>query len=233
MVKQENKTTKNVANENVKVNNQENETSAKVEEPVKEESKKVDAKAAIKSITKVAKLIRAERIGINATIRLLIESVENGNEDARNVICALLDIPTDLVHSVTVEHIRNAVNDYYPYIGVIGERRINVKIKSVYYTTAHDTQGKDIEKAVHMVTTGYYAIQANDYLQILTSAAKARAKGIKQKQLDSEAVYKSKDFAEVDKNVTVTELIAAANNREYKHDGVTVWRKHSLFGYYI
>ena len=239
MAKEEVKTTIVANVNNSEVNNSEvknsevanSEVKSENVEAQKDQSKKVSAKVAIKSIGKVAKLIRSERIGVNATIRLLLESVESGDNDAINVLCALCDVPTDMVHSITVENIRRAVNDYYPYVGVYGDRKINVKIKSVYYTTAQDNKGKEIQDARAFVKTGYYAVEASDYLMILITAAKARAKGTKQKVVASENVYKDRPLILTDSDITVSEILKA--KRGYNADGCTIWHKHNLFGYYV
>lgn len=229
MAKNNEKST-NVAIES-EVNNNVVNNAEKVDAP-KDQSTKVSAKVAIKSIGKVAKLIRSERIGVNATIRLLLESAHDGDEDAINTMCALCDVPTDMAFSLTVDDVRKAVNDYYPYVRVTESgRKINVRAKSVYYSTA-STEEEMIEDARKRVTKGYYAVDVIDYLTALTVAAKARAKGIKQRSVNDSRVYDDEKFANAN-DVPTIDILAAQKSHTFEWYRANVWKKHKMFGYYL
>lgn len=228
------KTTKNVANEVKTANTPAMEqVKNRVTETSKEESMKVTAKVAIKSTNAVSQLIRTERIGVNATIRLLLEAVNNGNEDAVNTLCALCDVPLDMAHIITLEHIRNAVNEYFPLYMEDNGRRINVKQKTVYYTIPQETANMDVTEATKVVRVGYILQPVTDYLQALTSAAKARAKGIKQRQAYKDAVYTDAALSTKDKDVKANAIADARNNKVYDPDKVNVWKNSKHIGYCI
>ena len=242
MAKNSEKTTKNVANEvnevknapatQEEVKNQAKEEPTKVEETKNEEPAKVTAKVAIKAIANVAKLVKSERIGVNATVRLLIEAAANDNEDAVNTLCALCDVPTHLANAITVDDVRKAVNDFYPFVAVNESgRKINVKAKGVYYTTPA-TEEETEEQAKARVVKGYYSVEVTDYLTALTAAAKARAKGIKQRSVNEARVYEDNKFATVT-DVATVDVMAAKASHTFDWSKVNVWRKHPAFGYYI
>lgn len=192
---------------------------------------KVTAKAAIKSISKVAAFVRTERKGANATIRILMEAAQNGDADAINTLCALCDVPADMAHAITLEDVRHAVNTYYPYVAMTEDgRKINVRAKSVYYTTASDNDETQ-EDAQKRVTKGYYVVELTDYLAALTSAAKARAKGQQQIVVDAAKVYDDNKLTTL-ADVTV-EDVNDAKTRGFDAANVNVWRHSNLFGYYI
>lgn len=227
--------TTNVANNEVKnnnvVNNNEVNNAEKVESP-KEESKKVSAKVAVKSTNTISRFIKSERIGVNATIRILLDAAKDGNEDAINTMCALCDVPTDMAFAITVDDVRKAVNEYYPYVRVTESgRKINVRAKSVYYSTA-STEEEIIEDARKRVTKGYYAVDVVDYLTAITSATKARAKGISQKSVNEMRVYDDDKFANVTDMPTI-DILAAQKSHTFEWYSVNVWRKNNMFGYYI
>ena len=224
------KTTKNVASEVNEVKN-----APATQEEVKNnatETVKVSTKVAIKSISRVAAFVRSERKGANATIRILMEAAQNGDADAVNTLCALCDVPTDMIHAITLDNVRQAVNAYYPYITVTDDgRKINVRAKSVHYTTAaSDEETQDDAKK--RITKGYYAEEVTDYLTALTSAAKARAKGQKQIVVDAAKVYDDNKMTIVT-GVTVEEIKQAIDRKIFSFANVNVWRKNSIFGYYI
>lgn len=197
-----------------------------------EATNKVTAKVAIKSISKVAAFVRAERKGANATIRILIEAAQNGDIDAINTLCALCDVPTDMLHAVTLENVRQAVNTYYPFVTINDDgRRINVKAKSVHYTTASsETETQDDAKK--RIIKGYYTDEVTDYLTALTCAARARAKGQKQVVVDSTKVYKDNKMTSVT-GVSVEDIRQAIERKIFSFANVNVWRKNNIFGYYI
>ena len=210
--------------------NVQNTTNVQVENTT--EQTKVTAKAAIKSISKVAAYVRAERKGVNATIRILIEAANNGDVDAINTLCALCDVPTDMIHAVTLDVVRAAVNAYYPFVVVTDDgRKINVKARSVHYTTAAaDEETQDDAKK--RVQKGYYAEEVTDYLVALTSAARARAKEQKQVVVDATCVYEDNKMAS-QTGVTVEDIKQAIERKIFSFANVNVWRKNNMFGYYI
>lgn len=196
------------------------------------EQTKVSTKVAIKSISKVAAFVRTERKGANATIRILLEAASNGDIDAINTLCALCDIPTDALHAVTLEDVRSAVNNHYPYIIVTDDgRKINVRPKSVHYTTA-SAEEETQEQAKQRVTKGYYADEVTDYLVTLTTAAKARAKGQKQVIIDAAKVYEDNKLTSAT-GVSVEDIRQAIDRKIFSFSNVNVWRKNNIFGYYI
>ena len=199
---------------------------------VQTEQTKVSTKVAIKSISKVAAFVRTERKGANATIRILMEAAASGDLDAINTLCALCDVPTDMIHAITLDNVRAAVNDYYPYVAVIDNgRKINVKAKSVHYTTAA-TEIETQEDAKKRVTKGFYADEVTDYLTALTSAAKARAKGQKQIVVDATKVYEDNKMTSA-AGVTVEDIRQAIERKIFSYANVNVWHKNNIFGYYI
>lgn len=196
------------------------------------EQTKVTAKVAIKSISKVAAYVRTERKGANATIRILLEAANNGDVDAINTLCALCDVPTDALHAVTLEDVRNAVNAYYPFIVVTEDgRKINVRAKSVHYTTA-STETETQEQAKKRVVKGYFAEGVTDYLTALTCAARARAKGQKQIVVDAAVVYEDNKMTSKT-GVTVEDIKQAIDRKIFSFANVNVWHKNNIFGYYI
>ena len=224
-MKKTNKTNK-TENANVQVTNQATEQAT--------EQTKVSTKTAIKSISRVAAYVRAERRGANATIRILIEAANNGDLDAINTLCALCDLPTDMIHAITLDDVRAAVNAYYPFVIVTEEgRKINARAKSVHYTTAATTDDETQEDAKKRVVKGYYADEVTDYLVALTSAARARAKGQKQVIVDSTKVYEDNKMTTLASGVTVEEIKQAIERKIFSFANVNVWRKNSIFGYYI
>ena len=240
MAKNSEKTTKNVAmavNEvknapaTEEVKNQAKEESAK-EEPAKEEPAKVTAKVAIKAIANVAKYVKAERLGVNATVRLILEAANEGNEDAQNTLCALCDVPTHMANAITLDDVRKSVNDFYPFISVTESgRKINVKAKGVYYTTPA-TEEETEEQARARVVKGYYSVEVTDYLTALTAAAKARAKGIKQRSVNPARVYEDNKFATVT-DVETVDVLAAKAAHTFNWRKVNVWRNHAVLGFYM
>lgn len=196
------------------------------------EQTKVTAKAAIKSISKVAAFVRTERKGANATIRILMEAAQNGDADAINTLCALCDVPTDMAHAITLEDVRHAVNTYYPYVAVTEDgRKINVRPKSVHYSTAASEEETQ-DQARTRVTKGYYTDVVTDYLAALTSAARARTKGQQQIIVDAAKVYEDNKLTTLASGVTV-EDISDAKTRGFDAAKVNVWRYSNMFGYYI
>ena len=209
-----------------------NKTNTENTQVIAQVENKVTAKVAIKSISKVAAYVRSERKGVNATIRILIEAASSGDVDAINTLCALCDVPVDMIHAITLDNVRAAVNAYYPFVTVTEEgRKINVKAKSVHYTTA-STDEETQDNAKKRVVKGYFADEVTDYLVALTSAAKARAKGQKQIVVDSTKVYEDNKLTSAT-GVTVEDIKQAIERKIFSFANVNVWRKNNIFGYYI
>ena len=225
-----NKTNNETAN--VQVTNQATVQVDNAQVAASDEQTKVTAKAAIKSIAKIAAFVRTERKGANATIRILIDAAQNGDADAVNTLCALCDVPTDMAHAITLDDVRRAVNTYYPFVVVTDEgRKINVRAKSVHYTTAA-TEDETQEDAKKRVTKGYYAEEVTDYLTALTQAARARTKGQQQIVVDAAKVYEDNKLTTFASGVTVDD-INDAKTRGFDAAKVNVWRYSNMFGYYI
>ena len=195
------------------------------------ESKKVSAKVAVKSTNTISRFVKSERIGVNATIRILLDAAKDGNEDAINTMCALCDVPTDMAFTITVDDVRKAVNDWYPYVMEIDGRRVNVRAKGVYYSTA-SAETEDMTEARKRVVKGFFASEVTDYLSALTSATKARAKGAKQVVVDNSKVYDDNKFASAT-NIKVEALMDAHDRKTFLWSAVNIWHKNSLLGYYI
>lgn len=226
--------TTNVANNEVKNNVANNEVNNNEKaEAQKDQSKKVSAKLAVKATNTISRFIKSERIGVNATIRILLDAAKDGNEDAINTLCALCDVPTDMAFAITVDDVRKAVNDWYPYVIQLQEsgRKINVRAKSVYYSTASDEK-EDMIEARKRVVKGFFSVEVTDYLTALTAATKARVKGIKQVIVDNSVVYDDNKFAK-ETRVNVESIRDAHERKTFLWSAVNVWRKNSLLGYYI
>lgn len=196
------------------------------------EQTKVTAKVAIKSISRVAAYVRNERKGVNATIRILMEAAANGDIDAINTLCALCDIPVDMIHAITLDNVRQAVNAYYPFVILTDDgRKINVRAKSVHYTTAASDEETQ-EDARKRVSKGYYSAEVTDYLVALTCAARARAKGQQQIVVDAAKVYDDNKLTTL-ADVTVEDIRQAQDRKIFSYANVNVWHKNNIFGYYI
>ena len=196
------------------------------------ENDKVTTKEVLKSVCSVRAAIKEERRGANVTIRLIAERAASGDTDAVNILCALCDVPRSALFSLTVDTVRKSVNDFYPFIAVTESgRKINVKAKGVYYSTPA-TEEETEEQAKARVTKGYYTTEVTDYLTALTMAAKARAKGIKQRSVNPARVYEDNKFATVT-DVATVDLLEAKTAHTFNWSKVNVWRKHPAFGYYI
>ena len=222
----------NKTKKTVKANNESANVQTTQVTEVTTEQTKVTAKVAIKSISKVAAYVRTERKGANATIRILMEAANNGDVDAINTLCALCDVPADTIHAVTLDNVRAAVNDFYPFVAVMDNgRKINVRVKSVHYTTASSDEETQ-EDAKKRVVKGYFAEEVTDYLVALTSAAKARAKGQKQIVVDATKVYEDNKLTS-DAGISVEDIKQAIERKIFSFANVNVWHKNNIFGYYI
>ena len=88
-------------------------------------------------------------------------------------------------------------------------------------------------EAAQLVRKGYYTVPVDDYLQILIEAAKARAKGIQQRQLQENAIFTDSKLAFVDRDVTSEQIEAARDNDVYLHNCVNIWKFNGQIGFHI
>ena len=192
---------------------------------------KVSSKDVLKAAGSLRAAVKEERRGANCTIRLIAERAANGDASAVDVLCALCDVPRAALYSLNIDTIRAAVNAYYPFYIEADGRKVSVKPVGVWYSTA--ANGEAIEDAAKRVQRGYRAAVVVDYLDQLIKAAKSRAKGVQPRRVDAEAVYDDIALSEVAVGITAAEIDEAKARRAYSPNGVNVWRKHSLIGFYI
>lgn len=192
--------------------------------------KKVSAKDACQSAVALKSRIQAERRGANATIRLIGDAAANGDTNALNVLCALCDIPTNCLYLLTVEKVRAAVNEWYPYYVEDNNRKISVRARGVWYTDARDNEA--LEDAQKRVTRGYVVTPVDDYLEQLIAAAKCRAKGIKPRRVDAAAVHSDDKLSTATTGITAAEIDEAKQRRVYSPTAANVWKKDRN-GFYI
>lgn len=203
--------------------------------PVVKETESDKGKVSSKDVLKAAGSLRAavkeERRGANCTIRLIAERAASGDSAAVDVLCALCDVPRAALYSLNIDAIRAAVNAHYPYFVETEGRKVSVKPAGVWYTTAASDEA--IEAAAKRVQRGYMVVPVADYLDQLIKAAKSRAKGVKPRRVDAEAIYGNIELSEVAAGITASEIDEAKKRRAYSPNGVNVWHKHSLLGFYI
>ena len=202
------------------------------------ESDKVTSKEVLKAAGSLRAAVKEERRGANCTIRLIAERAASGDAAAVDVLCALCDVPRAALYSLNIDTIRAAVNAYYPYYIEVENRKVSVKPVGVWYSTELPQVGKvkvneSIEAASKRVQRGYIAVAVADYLDQLIKAAKCRAKGVTPRRVDTEAIYNDIALSEAAEGITATEIDEAKARRAYSPNGVNVWRKHSLIGFYI
>ena len=195
------------------------------------ESEKVTSKEVLKAAGSLRAAVKEERRGANCTIRLIAERAASGDAAAVNILCALCDVPRAALYSLNIETIRAAVNAWYPYFVETDGRKVSVKPVGVWYSTAASDEA--MEAAAKRVQRGYMVVPVADYLDQLIKAAKCRAKGVTPRRVDSEAVYSNIELSEVSEGITAKEIDDAKKRRAYSPNGVNVWRKHSLLGFYI
>ena len=147
-----------------------------------------------------------------------------------NILCALCDIPRAALFSLNVDKIRAAVNAYYPFFVEAEGRKVSVKPVGVWYSTKKD--GENIEAAMKRVQRGYVAAPVADYLDQLIKAAKCRAKGVKPRRVDAEAIYSNIELSEVAEGITAAEIDEAKKRRAYSPNAANVWKKDRN-GFYI
>lgn len=194
------------------------------------ETGKVSSKEVLKAAGSLRAAVKEERRGANCTIRLIAERAASGDAAAVNILCALCDVPRAALFSLNVDKVRAAVNAYYPYFVETDGRKVSVKPAGVWYTTANGNE--EIENAAKRVQRGYRAAVVVDYLEQLIKAAKCRAKGVKPRRVDAEAVYNNIELSEAAEGITCKDIDEAKARRAYSPNGVNVWRKDRN-GFYI
>lgn len=205
------------------------------------ESGKVSSKDVLKAAGSLRAAVKEERRGANCTIRLIAERAASGDAAAVDVLCALCDVPRNMLYSLNIDKVRAAVNDWYPYFTIIDEggqynckvikqRRVSVKPAGVWYSTNNGDETQ--EAAAKRVQRGYRATAVVDYLDQLIKAAKSRAKGVTPRRVDADAIYSNIELSEVAVGITATEVDEAKARRAYSSNAVNVWKKDRN-GFYI
>lgn len=201
------------------------------------ESGKVSSKEVLKAAGSLRAAVKEERRGANCTIRLIAERAAAGDAAAVDVLCALCDVPRAALFTLNVDKVRAAVNAYFPYYTDVESRRVSVKPVGVWYSTELPQVGKvkvsePIEDAAKRVQRGYMAAAVVDYLDQLILAAKSRAKGVKPRRVDAEAVYSDNKLSTIAAGITAAEIGEAKQRRAYSAAAVNVWKKDRN-GFYI
>ena len=194
-------------------------------------SGKVSSKDVMKAAGNIRAAIKEERRGANVTIRLIAERAAAGDSDAVNILCALCDVPRTALYSLNINIVRTAVNAYYPYYIESEGRKISVKPVGVWYSTKMD--GESIEDASKRVKRGQRAVAVVDYLDMLIKAAKSRAKGVKPRCVNANAIYSDIAMSETAESITAKDIDDAKARKSYLSGAANVWHKHSLLGFYI
>lgn len=191
---------------------------------------KVSSKEVLKAAGNLRAAVKEERRGANCTIRLIAERAASGDAAAVDILCALCDVPRAAMYSLNIDTIRAAVNAYYPYYIETDGRKVSVKPFGVWYSTAASDEA--IEDAAKRVQRGYSAVPVADYLDQLIKAAKCRAKGVKPRRVDAEAIYKDIALSEAAEGITTNEIDDAKKRKGYLSGMVNIWKKDRN-GYYI
>lgn len=212
------------------VENVESEAAAVLPVASNTDNGKVTSKDVLKAAGSLRAAVKEERRGANCTIRLIAERAANGDAAAVDVLCALCDVPRAALYSLNIDTIRAAVNSYYPYYMELEGRKVSVKPVGVWYTTKNGNE--EIESAAKRVKRGYRAAVVVDYLDQLIKAAKCRAKGVKPRRVDVEAVYNDIALSEVAVGITANEIEEAKKRRAYSPTAANVWHKDRN-GFYI
>ena len=210
------------------------EATAEVALPVVKEtgkSEKVTSKEVLKAAGSLRAAVKEERRGANCTIRLIAERAASGDAAAVDVLCALCDVPRNMLYSLNIDIVRAAVKSYYPYYIETDGRKVSVKPVGVWYSTAASDEA--IEDAAKRVQRGYRATAVVDYLDQLIKAAKSRAKGVTPRRVDAETVYSNIEISEVAEGIACKDIDEAKARRAYSPNAANVWHKHSLLGFYI
>lgn len=201
------------------------------------ESGKVSSKDVLRAAGSLRAAVKEERRGANCTIRLIAERAASGDAAAVDVLCALCDVPRAALYSLNIDTIRAAVNAYYPYFVETDGRKVSVKPVGVWYSTELPQVGKakvdePIDDAAKRVRRGYMVVPVADYLDQLIKAAKCRAKGVKPRRVDAEAIYSNIEISEAAVGITATEVDEAKKRRAYSPSAANVWHKDRN-GFYI
>ena len=201
-----------------------------IETETETEGGKVSSKEVLKAAGSLRAAVKEERRGANCTIRLIAERAAAGDAAAVNILCALCDVPRPALFSLNIDTIRAAVNAYYPYFVEVDNRKVSVKPAGVWYSTANgDEAQEDAAKRVHR---GYVAAPVSDYLDQLILSAKCRAKGVKPRRVDVDAVYVDNKLGDAAAGITAAEVDEAKKRRAYSAAAVNVWKKDRN-GFYI
>ena len=194
------------------------------------ESGKVTSREVLKAASTIRAAVKEERRGANVTIRLIAERAANGDNDAVNILCALCDVPRAALYSLNIDIVRNAVNAYYPYYTESEGRKISVKPVGVWYSTnnGEETQAD----ASQRVQRGYRVVEVVDYLDMLIKAAKSRAKGVKPRRVDANAIYNDIALSDACNDISATEIDDAKQRKTYLAGVANVWHKDRN-GFYI
>ena len=195
-----------------------------------EKTEKVSSKDVLKAASTIRAAVKEERRGANVTIRLIAERAANGDTNAVNILCALCDVPRTALFTLNIDSVRTAVNSYYPYYVEVENRKVSVKPVGVWYSTK--AEGESIEDASQRVQRGYRAVAVVDYLDMLIKAAKSRAKDVKPRCIDANAIYNDIALSEVAEGITTTEIEDAKERKSYLSGAVNVWHKDRN-GFYI
>lgn len=196
----------------------------------KDSSNKVSSKEVLKSASTIRAAVKEERRGANVTIRLIAERAAAGDTDAVNILCALCDVPRTALFTLNIDSVRAAVNAYYPYYVEKDNRRLSVKPVGVWYSTANGEETQ--ADASQRVKRGYRAIAVVDYLDMLIKAAKSRAKGVKPRCIDSNAIYSDIAMSDASEGISVAEIDEAKDRKAYLPGAANVWHKDRN-GFYI
>ena len=191
---------------------------------------KVSSKDVLKAAGNLRAAVKEERRGANCTIRLIAERAASGDAAAVDVLCALCDVPRNMLYSLNIDIVRAAVKSYYPYYIETDGRKVSVKPVGVWYSTAASDEA--IEDAAKRVQRGYRATAVVDYLDQLIKAAKSRAKGVTPRRVDADAIYSNIELSEVAVGITATEIDEAKQRRAYSSNAANVWKKDRN-GFYI
>ena len=198
---------------------------------------KVSSKDVLKAAGNLRAAVKEERRGANCTIRLIAERAAAGDAAAVDILCALCDVPRTALYSLNINIVRNAVNAYYPYYTETDGRKVSVKPVGVWYSTEMPQVGKvkasePIEDAAKRVRRGYVATAVTDYLDQLIKAAKSRAKGVKPRCVDADAIYNDIALSDACDDISATEIDDAKARRAYSPNAANVWHKDRT-GFYI
>ena len=193
-------------------------------------SEKVTSKEVLKAAGSLRAAVKEERRGANCTIRLIAERAASGDAAAVDVLCALCDVPRNMLYSLNIDIVRAAVKSYYPYYIETDGRKVSVKPVGVWYSTAASDEA--IEDAAKRVQRGYRVTAVADYLDQIIKAAKSRAKGVTPRRVDVDAIYSNIELSEAAEGITATEIDDAKVRKAYAHNAVNVWRKDRS-GFYI